>query len=327
MADNEDMPVAETIHEQLLEDRPSVRDRIVLLGRRAAGKTVYLSVLYERYFKSLDGMTMKARSGNVHSELMRVVDGLRRGVWPPATLELRHCELDIEFRGERRSLVALDYPGEVFRQAFVENVTQRPGPASPEAESLIRHIDAAAAVLILIDPASVCGDDVDATVDDEYGITQAVEYLRGSPGGDEVPVVLVYTKSDRTNSVITRHGGLASFTVRRLPALARTLKKVPMFQVSAVQCARNAEGQPVPTRKSKPVNLEMPLVMCLNALHAQDRAKRELLSAAERRAAVEARLRQDEERERRSGRILAAVVASLVVVTGCIIALIWVLRG
>lgn len=301
---------------------PTARDRIVLLGRRAAGKTVYLSVLYERYWKSLHGLAMKAVSGHVHTECIQVVEGLRAGVWPPATLEMRHCELEIDYRGQKQTMVALDYPGEVFRQAFVEGVTEYPGAGSPEASALIKHLDSAGAVLLLIDPASLCGDDVDAVIDDDFGVTQAVEYLRGSPGGEEVPIVLVYTKGDRTSHYVDRDGGLEAFTKKRLPALARTLRMVRLYRVEAVQTVRGDNREWVPKPHFKPRNIENPLIHCLDAIIAERECEQFRLTEVERQKALEARDRNEERRQRRANRILAAVIVSMIVIAACAIALI-----
>jgi hypothetical protein len=150
--DPAELPLAETVFDEDEPRAPKVRDRIVMLGRRASGKTVYLSVLYERYWKSLDGLTMKAVSGQVHSDCVRIVEGLRTGQWPAATLETQHCDLEIDYKGQRHLLVALDYAGELFRRAFVEDITD-----TAETRELVRHIDAAAAVIILIDAALING--------------------------------------------------------------------------------------------------------------------------------------------------------------------------
>lgn len=326
MAEQPELPLAEMLFEEDGTLWPTVRDRIVILGRRAAGKTVYLSVLYERFWKRLDGFTMKAVSGNIHSELIHVAEGLRAGVWPPATLELRHCELEIEHQGKKRRLIALDYPGEVFRQAFVDGVTERPDAEAPEASSLIEHLNAAAAVLLLIDPASLCGDNLDAVIDDDFGIAQAVTYLRASPGGADVPVVLVYTKADQTGRYVHEAGGLNLFTKRRLPALARTLRKFPIYQVSAVQTTKRADGSELPRKDFVPRGVEKPLLECLGAITAREGREEAEAAAAQRQRSVERRIKLAEQRERQTRRVLIAVIVSMVVVAGCVIALIWMAR-
>ncbi len=324
MTPDTELPLAETIYEEEESARPTSRDRIVLLGRRAAGKTIYLSMLYEGYWKSLDGISMKAVSGHTHSELMRVAERLRHGVLPPATLEMHHCELEISQGGQTRTMVALDYSGEVFRQAFVEGATERPGPTPPEATTLIHHLDAAAAVLLLVDPCSVCSSDVDAVIDDDFGLTQAVAYLRASPGGTDVPVALVFTKSDETARHVDAEGGVVQFTKKRLPALARTLRKFQIFQVSSVQGARGANGEFVPREDFESWHIEKPLLHCLRHMEAQDHQAREELAAAQRELAAAAIVRRARHRERRFNWVMAAATVSAIIVVTCILVLVWV---
>ncbi len=321
-SDSAELPLAETIHDEVDHQVPSLRDRIVILGRRASGKTVYLSVLYERYWKSLDGLTMKAVSGQVHTDCVRIVNGLRAGRWPAATLETQHCDLEIEYKGQRHLLVALDYAGELFRRAFVEDRMD-----APETRELVKHIDSAAAVMILIDPAVVTGTDVDAAVDDDFGMTQAMMRLRNWPGGKHVPVVLVFTKADETGPIIKREGGLESFVKRRFPALARTLKRVVMFQVSAVQATTGPEGSRAPRTDFKPWQIEKPLVYCLNQIDLQRELDRQQAFAEEQRRAVEAYNRTLEKSSRRINRVVAGVVITLIVVAACIVALAWAFKS
>jgi len=312
------LPLAETVVPAPEYSPPSHRDRIVILGRRASGKTVYLSVLYERFWKSLDGLTMKAVSGAVHSDLIRTVDGLRSARWPPATLETQHCDLEIEYNQRKHLLVALDYAGELFRRAFVEDVTD-----SPEAEELVRHLDSAAAVMLLIDPAVAVAKDVDATIDDDFGMTQAVTRIRNWPGGRDIPFALVLTKADQNRELIRRAGGLERFVARHFPALARTLGKVYIFQVSAVQVETNAAGEAVPKQGYVPSDIERPLLHCLGQIDLKlEIAKQE---ARQRHTAHLADLRRkaDQRAARKTTRTIIAVVVSMVIVAACAIALIW----
>src|SRR5262245_50463536 len=99
------------------------RDAILILGRRRSGKTIYLATLYAMLWKSVRGLTMKALSGPAHEMLMSIVDQLKRGVWPEATLGTRQVEFELNDHGRKRLLLAFDYSGEDFRQAFVEEDT------------------------------------------------------------------------------------------------------------------------------------------------------------------------------------------------------------
>lgn len=312
------LPLAQTVFDDDELHAPRVRDRIVMLGRRASGKTIYLSVLYERYWKSLDGLTMKAVSGQVHTDCVRIVEGLRSGRWPPATLETQHCDLEIEYKGQRHLLVALDYAGELFRRAFVEDQTD-----TPETRELIKHIDSAAAVMILIDAAVMTGTDVDAAIDDDFGMTQAVMRIRNWPGGKQVPIVLVFTKADENRGIVRREGGLEKFVKRRLPALARTVKRAAMFQVSAVQVETGPNGGRIPRRNSEPWQIEMPLRFCLDQINMQRELERQRVFADEQQRAREAQVYAERRAARRVNRFVVGLVVTLIIAAICVVALIW----
>ena len=318
MTDASELPLAETIFNEDDVGPPSKRDRIVILGRRAAGKTVYLSVLYEKYWRSLDGLTMKAVSGQVHGDCIRVVEGLRRGRWPAATLETQHWDLEIEFKGQRHLLVALDYAGELFHRAFVQDIIE-----TPETKELVKHIDAAAAVILLIDVASATGPDVDAAIDDDFGMTQAVTRIRNWPGGKSIPVALAFTKADENKHIISREGGLEEFVKRRFPALARTLQRAALFQVSAVPSVTTSEGSRVPRADFRPENIDAPLMHCLNQIELQRELDRQESFNRSRKVWLEEQERQDVDRKQRDGRRFVLIVVTMIVIAACIIAVVW----
>lgn len=322
VSDLSELPLAETIAADDGAAGPRQRDRIVILGRRAAGKTVYLSVLYEKYWKSLDELTMKAVSGNVHSDLIRVAEGLRAGRWPAATLETQHCDLEVLYKRRKYYLVALDYAGELFRRAFVEDSTD-----TPETAPLVKHLDSAAAVMILMDPTIALGQDVDATIDDDFGMTQAVTRIRNWPGGADIPFVVVFTKADEHGHLIAQEGRTEDFIRKHFPALARTLQKLYWFQVSAVQVGTLPDGTKRPERDSSPWQVEKPLLYCLDQIDLRfELAKQEESRRRQLRFLAEHQDRM-EKAARRTSRIVAAVVVSLIVVAACIIALVWVSKS
>jgi len=184
----EQLPQAQAATPEIPAASIPVRDRIVVIGRRRSGKTIYLAELYHQLWKSRDGLCMKALSGRSHTELMSVHETMRRGEWPQATQKetVLQMEFELQYNGRSRILVGLDYAGEVFRDAFVNDDTE-----SPQAKALISHIDRALALVLLIDPSIAVGGDSDAMIDDDYGIVQAVQRVRDWPGGDDVPIVLL----------------------------------------------------------------------------------------------------------------------------------------
>lgn len=290
--------------------QPSLpRDRIVVIGRRQSGKTIFLASIYARLWRSLHGMTAKAISGTVHKQLMDTYNTLQRGRWPAATLDTLQIEMEIDHAGRKRQMVTLDFAGEMFRKAFVEEQANFPG-----VRQLTEHIDRAAAVLLLIDPSVVAGDDRDAAMDDDFGIVQVSQRIRRQPDGADVPIVLVLTKADQNQGLIDRFGGTRGFVRHHFPALVRTLKELPLFQVSAVQTDRSPDGTYHPRPDSEPVNVEAPLQYCLDYI---DRFNNQVAAEAEEleRAAHEAREEREEAaRDSRTNRTVAIVVGGILAV-------------
>jgi hypothetical protein len=308
--------------QSIIDAPPPERDRIVIIGRRASGKTVYLSRLYEKLWRSTNDLSMKAVSGPVHASIMRVVDMLQHSTWPPATMASTRIETEVHYRGSRHVLVGLDYAGELFRQAFVEERTEQ-----PEVRELLSHIDRAVAVILLVDPAVMVGGDVEEIMDDDFGIVQAAQRIRRWPGGEDIPIVLVLTKSDRHKALLDSYGSKKNFVAQHFPALHRLLKQIPIFAVSAVQVEPGPDGALIPRKDSVPVGLEDPLRYCLQAVHG-----------VEERAAAEVRQREEQTRlarmvelEEKAGQrrqlTFAAIVAALIFIAICVIVLIIVFRG
>ncbi len=305
-----------------LDGPPPERDRIVVIGRRAAGKTIFLARLYERLWRSTGELSMKALSGPAHLFLEQVADCLRKGEWPPATISSTHLEMEVHYQGRRHVMVGLDYAGELFSKAFVHEQSD-----VPEVRELLNHIDRAAAVIVLADPAVVVSQVVDVVVDDDFGIVKALERIRRWPGGEDVPVVLVLTKYDQNKNLLARYGGATHFVRKHYPALLRTLQRVQIFAMSAVQAVRDDRGQLRPRQESVTYHVEEPLTYCMK--HIAQNAQQ--MEAEVRRRAEEARLHQltrvMEEQERRRQLKFAVFVASLVVVGACIILLIYFMRS
>jgi GTPase SAR1 family protein len=299
------------------DDSPPERDRIVVIGRRQSGKTIYLATLYAKLWKSLNGMTAKAVSGEVHRQLIGVHQTLQAGRWPAATLGTSQIEMDIEHAGRKRLMVTLDFAGELFRKAFVEEQADFPG-----VKELTEHIDRAASVLLLVDPSVVAGMDHEAAMDDDFGLVQAVQRIRNWPGGESVPIVLVLTKMDQYQHLLDQVGGSKGFVRKYFPALVRLMKHIPIFQVSAVQTDKGNDGTVIPRLDSQSVNIDTPLRFCLDLIDkTQENAEQQRLE--EQRIAYE---RQQEEaeraRERRQNRILIVVLTAILIIGAAVVALI-----
>lgn len=286
------------------------RDQIVVIGRRRSGKTIFLASIYGKLWKSLNGMMAKALTGETHKELIEINRMLKQGQWPSSTVGATQVAMELEYHGRKRLLVALDYAGETFSSAFVKEDTE-----DPIVKELLRHIDRAAAVMLLIDPSVIAGGDMDAAVDDDFGMVQAVQRIRDWPGGDSVPIVLVLTKMDLHQRLIDQSGGVKEFVRQHFPALVRLLKEIPIFSVSPVQVDATPDGNLRPRADSAMINVENPLRYCLSKI---DRAEQ----AVQRQQGEEDRQRQlrmlemDEQRLERRHKIFWGIVIAAMLVVG-----------
>lgn len=72
---------ADTLSEDFIQkDDSFIRDRIVILGRRSSGKTVYLSTLYYKLWNSTSDYRIRAIKGANHLELIRIAENLKNDV-------------------------------------------------------------------------------------------------------------------------------------------------------------------------------------------------------------------------------------------------------
>jgi hypothetical protein len=228
---------------------------------------------------------------------------------------------EVEHNGRKRLMISMDYSGEIFRRAFVED-----GGGSSEAAELMKHLDNAGGVILLLDASTAYrhSGDMLSHIDSDFGMVQAVKRVRDWAGGERVPVAVVLTKADKNLPMIQGDGGPAEFVKKQWPALVRTLKRFPTFLVSAVQTQDGADGKPLPRADTKPVNVEKPLEFVLQEMEKVDQ---ELQRQHAAEAAREAQRRQQEDlaRQQRRRMIRNRIIAAAVVVV--ILIIVFAVRG
>ncbi len=258
------------------------RDRIVILGQRNSGKTVFITRLYEQLWESKSAFHIKALAGESHLQFMEFSDMLSKGKWLGSTNEHRYSDLELTDGEFTRLLVMLDYPGEDFKKAFVENIV------NDRTEQLIEHVNKALAVIVLLSPDINDKSSIAEQQSDKYGMTRAIEYIRSSPGGDAIPIAIVVTKGDQYKDIIREKGGLKSFISTNYPQVLRVIGEGKPFIISAVQCIEHtANGEPIPSYKLPPINLLHPLKWCWKKISASEiteaqNAHRELILEQQR---------------------------------------------
>ena len=153
--------------------------------------------------------------------------------------------------------MALDYPGEVFRRAFVQ------GSDEEAAVELREHVDRAAGVVLLLDPDVAVAGAMNETVDDDYGMSEAIRRIREQSGGSDVPIAIVLTKCDVHAGLVKEAGGLRAFTERYYHNILRVAKgKSRRFAASAVRVRQDARGSQLPTlRAVSYTHLTLPTIL------------------------------------------------------------------
>jgi hypothetical protein len=297
-----------------------VRDRIVVLGRRGSGKTVFITRLYEALWQgcrlvngrfvperqaqagdAVRTLSARAREGRLHSELRRMAMDLDAGKWPVSTQSSTLIEIDITLDGRTKLLSAMDYPGEVFRTAFAL------GAQDAASQELRDAVDRASALILLVDPAVALKPGIERE-EDAFGLVAAVERLRSMPNGDDVPVVVVLTKCDVHVPLLRAEGGPRALAERLYPQIFRQLggTRTVAFASSATSVVRSPRGVVIPRKRRAPRDVVEPLVFCLDWLERveeQESLERSQLEASLRRAEQLREEQAEDEREEREARV------------------------
>lgn len=282
------------------------RDRVVILGRTRAGKTIYLSRLYEHCWKGDGPLRMEAHDGRTHLSLLAAVEQMReQRKWPAATESSNYLDLQITWNGFTLTMVSLDYPGEVFHRAFVDQVQDQ------DTRELVEHVRRAAAVLLLIDPKVLATGRMGEAADDDFGMVQALRFLRSLPGGNRVPIALVVTKIDENEDLLRQHGKLRGFAERYCANLLRIVPGLRLFGTCAVRGRMDASGHAVPDISRKPRGLTGPVEYCMRRIVSERIANERDRAARAIRERVLRAERQAEADDRRENRIWLAINVAL----------------
>lgn len=291
------------------------RDRILILGRRKAGKSVFLARLYERLWNSKDAMHMAAVDGRTHVALLTQISEMSKRRWPAATDGISEFTFDVTYRDEVFSMTAPDYPGEVFRRAFMGG-----NPNEAAVRELLDNIDRAAAVIVLVDPHVASEGDILTMSEQDFGLVAAIKRIRDSAGAEHVPVAITLTKCDRFREEIESAGGPGKYIRTHYMNLCRVVfrkgSQGTVFACSAVTVKRDGLGNEVPDISKPSRGLIEPLQYCLDALQV-GREKVKARARAERTAAKAAEAAREVEKSEQRERMLSTGV---LVFTGLFIA-------
>jgi GTPase SAR1 family protein len=282
------------------------RDRIVVLGRPQAGKTVYLSLLYEHAWNSCCSFKMKALKGVHHESLIKSARKIKKKInseeeqFLPRTIEVVKPYLEIQYDGKSRTMVSLDYSGEVFQQAFIKDNHEK-----EEVKELLEHIDRAQSIILLVDPSHLVEDEGSGEIDNTYGMLKAIERVKNWPNGNEVPIVLVVTKTDKNQELLTKNGGTVNFIKKNFRNLIETTKNLKLCKISALY----PDGTDNNHQKHACAKLEAPLTYCLDIINENEKL---LNHQKERKRMMEFQKKLDT-KEKRNGFLALGIAVILLI--------------
>ncbi len=216
--------------------------KVVFLGVEGAGKSV-LTVALATYLLEHEDIGWSLRPENkeafVFSE--RMPKRFAAGELPAQTATFRHLRWSICYNDEpQRTLDVLDYPGEIYRLAFLDPAEDS-NPAAllakqqahkADIRELMDSLRGAGQVFVLfnIDDAKNLETD-NANIDAVWITRSALKILSSLPNPPEL--TLLITQADRLESEGEQIGDVDAVVQKYLPLIGRSFKGLKKLMVSA----------------------------------------------------------------------------------------------
>lgn len=162
---------------------------VMMIGHSGAGKTTYMTAMYELLSNGINGFSIKARDTDLHKRLLVLSNEMKKGRYPAATdIHTEYCFQLQHNRSDVLPFTWYDYRGGAL--------TQR-NEHSSEVTDLVNRVAAANALIVFFDGDKLMKNDYSVMM--EYRITQICIQQAVSKIKDNgfIPISLVITKGDR----------------------------------------------------------------------------------------------------------------------------------
>ncbi|MBM4127911.1 MAG: hypothetical protein FJ247_11270 [Nitrospira sp.] len=216
--------------------------------------------LYHLLWNRRAALRMKAASGVSHNTFASMWAEMGTGRWPAATLRISKHAFDLHYNNLTRTLVMLDFPGEVFQRAFMTDIH-----GSSEAD-LLDNLARAEALIILVDPEVPLSGTWKENADQDFGLVQAIRFVRSGVGGALVPIAVIVTKADRYQRDLKKFGTLGRFVRHYYPNLVSAAADSMCFATVAVRSRKSIMDDDVPDWSAPCRSVVEPLQWCLDNL-------------------------------------------------------------
>ena len=221
--------------------------KVAIVGVEGSGKTVMLAGLGELYSRPDDkGYFLAPKDFNTSAYVAELMERLRSGSWPAATADDAFQGLEWTLR--RRSdvggrptdiceLSCLDFPGEVYRKAFVETTDRRSEEMQRKVEALWNYIERADSLIVLVNLGDVIVRGLaDRRVHESIWVTSAIleQALKERPGKTIPKAAIVLSQADSYAATIEACGGAKGALDKYLPNVYNSFGWLDVFAAYAV---------------------------------------------------------------------------------------------
>ncbi len=234
--------------------------KVAIVGVEGSGKTVMLAGLGDLYSRPDDkGYFLTPKDFNTSSYVAELMGRLRNGIWPAATADDLFQGLEWTLR--RRSdtggrptdiceLSCLDFPGEVYRKAFVDTKGQRSEEMQRQIAVLWNYIERADSLIVLVNLGDVITHGLaDRRVHESIWVTSAIleQALKERPGRVVPKTAIVLSQADVYEATINECGGAKGALEKYLPHVYNSYGWLDAFAAYTVDKTRlDDDGVVVP---------------------------------------------------------------------------------
>lgn len=234
--------------------------KVAIVGVEGSGKTVMLAGLGDLYTRADEkGYFLAPKDFTTSAYVADLMGRLRSGVWPAATADDMFQSLEWTLR--RRSdvggrptdiceLSCLDFPGEVYRKAFVETDGSRPDGMLRQVEALWNYIERADSLIVLVNLSDVIAQGLaNRRVHESIWVTSAIleVALKERPGRVIPRTAIVLSQADNYEATIRECGGAKGTLEKYLPHVYNSYGWLDVFAASAIdKTDLDANGHVVP---------------------------------------------------------------------------------
>ena len=224
---------------------------VTFLGVEGSGKTVLTMALVNAFrAHEAEGWRFRPETRGAFRFLAQVPDTIAGETLPHQTTALRQLAWSVLFRDEhQRTLDILDYPGEVYRLAFLE-AADDPNPATfaervaankEEIEALLGHLMGSDQVFVLFNLADAADiANTPANLDAVWTTNACLDCLHRLPSHPRITLLL--TQIDRYVSPDAPTLDPRTLVTRHLPLIAGNFPNLDVLAVSAIGSADSAFG-------------------------------------------------------------------------------------